>query len=225
MKRLNQLMQQQHSIKSSGARKKRVLALSAMLLFLLSGCSVGAYPVDNFQEMHYSPAFRRQEMPVMSAPRNSIGYKGTGGPAAEVTVTPAYDLMKQEDLALVTANPVVLNDLVREEGEQLFVRNCSVCHGIEGDLQGGAAPALLAAHFEAAGVNPPLNLTLNATKNRTDGDIFGILTLGQGSIPPPPDSNNPEAWSTLTSMPSFAKLLTTEQRWAIVYHLRKLQGS
>ena len=225
MKLLNQLMQKQRSTKLSIAGKKRVMAVSAVLFFLLSGCSVGAYPVDNFQEMHYSQAIRRQEMPVMSAPSNSIGYQGAGGPAAEVSVPPAYDLMKQEDLILVTTNPVVLNDLVRDEGERLFVRNCSVCHGIEGDLQGGAAPALLAAHFEAAGVNPPLDLTLGETKNRTDGDIFGILTHGQGSIPAPSDSVDPEVWSTLTSMPSFSKLLTTEQRWAIVHHLRELQGS
>ncbi len=225
MKRLNQLMQNQGSNKTATVSMKRVLTLSVALFFLLTGCSVGAYPIDNFQEMHYSPALRRQEMPAMSAPSTAIGYSGAGAPSIELTVDPAYDLMKQDDLALIKTNPIVLNDTVTKQGEELFARNCAVCHGIGGDLQGGAGPALLAAHFEAAGVNPPLNLTLEVTKNRTDGDIFGILTHGTGSVPAPSDSTNPEAWASLTNMPSFAKLLTTEERWAVVHHLRNLQGS
>ena len=89
MKRLNQLMQNQGSNKTATVSMKRVLTLSVALFFLLTGCSVGAYPIDNFQEMHYSPALRRQEMPAMSAPSTAIGYSGAGAPSIELTVDPA----------------------------------------------------------------------------------------------------------------------------------------
>ena len=104
-------MQNQGSNKTATVSMKRVLTLSVALLFLLTGCSVGAYPIDNFQEMHYSPALRRQEMPAMSAPSTAIGYSGTGAPSIELSVDPAYDLMSQDDLALIKTNPIVLNDI------------------------------------------------------------------------------------------------------------------
>lgn len=190
---------------------------------MLTGCSVGAYPVDFFQEMHYSPAIRRQEAPVMSAPSDAIAFAGAGGPVAEVFAPPAFDLMSAEELNAITENPVVLTPAVRDYGAALFVRNCSMCHGASGDLQ-GIAPLLLAAQFTAAEVAPPADLTSEVTKARSDGELFGMITHGQGTVPAPADAQYPEVWAELTNMPAFKKLLSPEERWLLVSHIRTLQG-
>lgn len=189
----------------------------------LTGCSVGAYPVDYFQEMHYSPAIRRQEAPIMSAPSEAIAFSGAGGPTAEVFAPPAYDLMSAAELIAITENPVVLTPAVRDYGAVLFVRNCSMCHGASGGLQ-GIAPALLAPQFEAAGVAPPANLTSDATSARTEGSLFWVITHGQGIVPAPADAQYPEVWAELTNMPAFEKLLSPEERWLLVAHIRSFQG-
>lgn len=195
-----------------------------LFIFLMSACSVGAYPVDYFQEMHYSPAIRRQEAPVMSAPTGAVAFSGAGASSVEVKAETAYSLLDNSSLKKIIDNPIILTTELEQQGDSLFQRNCAVCHGIAGDLKGGTGPALLAAHFTAAGVNSPVDLSSEDTRKKTNGELFGILTNGQGVVPAPADSGNPEAWTSLTNMPSFGKLLTDDDRWLIVHHIRKIQN-
>ncbi|MBI4312989.1 MAG: cytochrome c [Chloroflexi bacterium] len=196
------------------------LAAAAMTL---TACSVGAYPVDYFQEMHYSPAVRLQEPPRLSPPPGAIAFRGVGA-EAEMSAPPAYDLMARVQLEAVTRNPLPDTRTVRDQGAALFARNCAVCHGERGDGKPEGGRAIIPAVFTAAGALPPADLMAPATRARTDGALFAIITHGLGVVPMPADAKDPEAYKALTNMPAWRKLLTPDQRWALVRHIRALQG-
>lgn len=206
-----------------GTRGRRsILALTGLAggLLALAGCSVGAYPNDFFQEMHYSPSVRLQEPARMSPPVGAVPFRGVGAEAENIAL-PAWDLMPLTALLAVTQNPMPNTEVVRQRGEMLFARNCAVCHGKTGDGQGSG---LVIAQFAPAGATPPANLLADITKGKSDGVLFYTITHGQGQVPAPADAKNPDAYKELTNMPSFRKLLNAEDRWTLVRHLRALQG-
>ena len=86
-------------------------------------------------------------------------------------------------------------------GAELFRINCAMCHGLEGRGDGPMAPIFLDSGYLA-----PPDLTGPITSGRTDGDIFGVVTNG------------------ILVMPKFRQLLSPEERWLIVRHVRALQG-
>ena len=200
-------------------RRLLALAFAAAAAAVLSACSVGAYPVDYFQEMHYSPAVRRQEPPVMNVPAEAVAYRGLGVAETSLVAAPPYDTMSTEELAALETNGLADVELVRETGAALFARNCSMCHGAAGDGQGN--PLVVFSFPEEA---RPVDLTAAVTVDKTDGAIFAAITNGQGVVAAPDGAGNLAAWAELSNMPRFKKLLTAEERWAIVWHIRGLQG-
>jgi mono/diheme cytochrome c family protein len=153
----------------------------------------------------------------MSAPGQAVAFQSAGGPVAQALIQPPYDVMPLAELVVITENPVKDSLTVRERSAALFARNCSVCHGAEGDGTG------IVSAFWSQDATPPANLTGVATRGKTDGTLFSIVTHGQGAVPVPDDAGNPEAWAALTNMPPFQKLLTSEERWTLVRHIRSLQ--
>jgi mono/diheme cytochrome c family protein len=82
-------------------------------------------------------------------------------------------------------------------GKNLYVAQCSICHGENGAGDGVAG----------MGLNPrPANLTTNGFQEQSDGAIFWKLTSGR-----PP-------------MASYAEIFTAEQRWQLVAYLRTLEN-
>ncbi len=100
-------------------------------------------------------------------------------------------------------NPLQSNAQSQALGSQLFAVNCAVCHGPNGDGTGRVA-----GYFRAANAPAPADLRREDIKARTDGELFWIITNGFGEY-----------------MPPFGDLITPEQRWALVVHIRQLQGS
>ena len=84
-----------------------------------------------------------------------------------------------------------------ERGATVFARCCVPCHGPDGE---GAGPAVMRGM-----VQPPSLRADRAVKMR-DGQMFHILTKGQGN------------------MASYAVQVTEEDRWKAILHVRKLQG-
>lgn len=85
-----------------------------------------------------------------------------------------------------------------KEGEVLYGRFCSHCHGVEG---GGDGAVPKTGKFPAPGAyNGPL-------KDRTAGDIFYVITYGKGA------------------MGSHASQLNKEERWKVTMFVQKLQGN
>lgn len=98
-------------------------------------------------------------------------------------------------------NPVPDTPQALALGAELYRVNCAMCHGLEGRGDGPMAPILQQSNYIA-----PPDLTGPVTTAKTDGDLFGIVTNG------------------IVVMPKFRQLLTPEERWLIVHHVRALQG-
>lgn len=181
--------------------KSRVVTLGLALLAALVavGCSRGTYPFDYFYEMHYQQSYSSHEPPRLSPPESAVPTTGK-----ELPLTP-------EDVAELT-NPL-LQDGVRlgvEEGERLFATNCAFCHGDEGRGDG----PVLSTMIDKYGYQLKLPPDLTAIGALPDGEIFAIITNRDVVFP------GVEGWV----MPQFGRLLSAEERWALVNYIRTLQG-
>lgn len=92
-------------------------------------------------------------------------------------------------------NPVPESDLVHKRGDIAFARWCSPCHGMLGQGDGPITRLF---------PRPP-SLTAPHAQDLADGQLFHIMTRGQGV------------------MPSYAQQIEPRDRWMIVHHIRKLQ--
>ncbi len=78
-----------------------------------------------------------------------------------------------------------------KEGEDTYTKNCMSCHGNPG--KGNSMKAL----------NPiPPDLAGKVTQQRTDGDLFYIITTGRGV------------------MPSFKDVFPEQERWKLISYIR-----
>lgn len=153
------------------------------------------YPLDIFPEMHYSPSYRPQEPPRVLPPADTIPMGST-----EVAVASAADAAR-------LANPVPRSQQVIDRGREIYRVNCVPCHGAEAKGNG-----IVAASFRSAQATPPPDLTSAEIRARSDGDLFWVITNGK---------HDPQ---TLVGMPAFKGLLAAEDRWALIHHIRSLQG-
>lgn len=103
-----------------------------------------------------------------------------------------------EGMAKYTANPLPVTTEVLELGQEKFESRCSPCHGYH-----GAGKARLNGQYPA-----PPTLHSNKVMNEwSDGRIYHVITYGQNV------------------MPSYAKQLTKDERWAVIHYIRALQRS
>ena len=108
-------------------------------------------------------------------------------------------IMEQEKLE----NPVPANLASLKNGEKLYQRYCSTCHGPEGKGDGPVAgPPFGTGPF---GLVLPVGGPASVAKVFSDGHIFTTMTLGRGR------------------MPSYKRILP-EHRWDIVNYIRDLNG-
>jgi mono/diheme cytochrome c family protein len=84
-----------------------------------------------------------------------------------------------------------------ERGAVLFASFCQHCHGAGGLGDGPVA---------RRGFPPPPSLLAAHTLDMKDGQMFHVLTYGQGN------------------MPSHAAQLSREDRWTVIAHVRALQA-
>lgn len=165
----------------------RVLSLGLVLTMsvLMLSCSQGTYKVDYFKEMHYSQASRMQEPPNLELPRLAVPVTGSEAPVSELAT---------QD------NPIHIEEFSKEQGEELYQRNCAMCHGIRADGQ-----SFVADLIREAKANPPPPLTSSPlVQTASDGAIFAILTNG------------------IVVMPPFRTLLSEEDRWILVHYLKSI---
>ena len=92
-------------------------------------------------------------------------------------------------------NPTPPSDSSLANGRKYFQINCAVCHGDRGMGDGPATKFGM----------PGINITLDITKGRADGYIFGMIRNGRGLMPP---------YNRIEEM----------DRWDVVNYLRALQG-
>jgi mono/diheme cytochrome c family protein len=96
-------------------------------------------------------------------------------------------------------NPVPADEASLARGEEIYNRNCAVCHGVEGIGTGAYVmekwPALAA-----------YNLAGETVQGYPDGYIYGMIRVGRGM------------------MPSYGHAVTHFDRWNVVNYVRSLQA-
>lgn len=95
-------------------------------------------------------------------------------------------------------NPYADEPEILARGGELYARFCSVCHGGDGAGQG---PVVL------RGMLPPPSMQGARALAITDGEMFHIVTMGQGN------------------MASYAAQVSADDRWKVIRYLRSLQES
>ncbi|MBI4504522.1 MAG: cytochrome c [Chloroflexi bacterium] len=162
------------------------------MAFALSACqATGVYPLETFVEMHYSPAYRANEPPKLSPPPDAVPVTG---PIAGFQHAPDPQQVAQ------VRNPLDASQANLQAGARIYQVNCQVCHGLQGAGDGPMVP-----HFQQPppGVPPsvPSNLR-QVVGQRNDGQLY--LTISNGGL----------------NMPPFGRLLTSDQVWQVILHMR-----
>ena len=92
-------------------------------------------------------------------------------------------------------NPVKATKASIQKGKEIYEKKCALCHGDKGDGKGSTS----------AGLNPkPTNFKESHGETMTDGEHFWKITTGRGT------------------MPSYEKILTTEERWHVINYINSL---
>jgi mono/diheme cytochrome c family protein len=95
------------------------------------------------------------------------------------------------------ANPLDVQDAaVLRQGGELYRIYCLTCHDARGS---GEGPVVF------RGMLPPPSLHADRARLMADGEMFHVLTRGQGN------------------MASYAAQLSPTERWAVIAHVRGLQ--
>jgi mono/diheme cytochrome c family protein len=97
----------------------------------------------------------------------------------------------------VATSPIATDDKVLARGADRFRIYCQPCHDPRGDGKG--------ILFQRGNVPTP-SLHSDKVRTATDGYLFGVITNGSGL------------------MPSYKWPIATEDRWAIIAHVRSLQA-
>jgi len=82
--------------------------------------------------------------------------------------------------------------------KQVYGYDCAVCHGDKGNGRGDVAVQM---KLSLKNWTDPA-----ALQNKTDGELFYIITHGQGQMPPEGDRAKPEeVWNMVVMVRSFSK--------------------
>ena len=166
------------------------------LALLLFGCrSTGSYPFDYFSEMHYQESYRTGEPPRFQAPARSVPVEGPQEPLTTVAQASALQ------------NPIPRTPQNLARASDIYRVNCLPCHGAQGTGNG-----IVSTYFQRANQPQPANYTSAEVRGLSDGELFQVITNGKGVT------------AVGAGMPPFQALLTPQERWLLVWHIRVLQG-
>lgn len=180
---------------------KITLALMLGSGFLFTGCNIDkSQPnIELIQDMMESPALKAQEYDL-GGPNNGamrVPPEGTQPVGFE-----PYRFATDIAGAATNKNPIA-NDYSEETlktGIKYYTIHCSLCHGPQGE--GGAMNNSIG---EKMALKPP-PVTSDKIKNWTDGQIYHVISMGQGVMGP------------------YASHIPQKYRWQVVQYVRHLQG-
>lgn len=162
--------------------------------------AIEAY-VDYGQDpYHFSEdsAYKQRMRPSARVPaEGSIPYSMDPAKAA---FNMPYDLPNSDAgyaSSIARTNPIPMTEASVAQGKILFERFCDHCHG--GTGMGDGPVVNIGGHPGPTAFNGPL-------KDRTEGQIFHVVTYGKGVMGP------------------HAPLLTKEERWLVTQYVKVLQS-
>lgn len=177
---------------------KALLSLMAITLFV--GCNMDKSKpnIELIQDMMESPAIKPQEADEGS-PNNSgsrVPPEGTQPQGFE-----PYRYALDFEGSAKNQNPLEgqYTESVLKVGQKYYTIHCAVCHGVNGE---GGEKASVA---ETMALKPPAMIS-DKIKGWTDGQIYHVITMGQGNMGP------------------YASHIQAQYRWQVVNYIRTLQG-
>lgn len=178
-------------------------AFVALVLVGLTSCGKkdqNSPGVEFMPDMYRSPSLEVYSTHTLDGDTSNNAMLPVAGTVARGYMPYGYPNTPEgyESAGLNLKNP--LNSANREtfekEGEVLYGKFCTHCHGASGAGDGKVAGKL---------PGPPPSYS-GALKNLPEGKIFHSITYGKNS------------------MGSHASQLTAEERWKLVFYVQKLQG-
>lgn len=181
-------------VKSLFSRRLFTLLWSGLLVLsvlLLSGCQEIGQMIDQprYDALQGSQFFTDGSS-ARVPPDGTVPYMAEGSPA-----DPALTGLDSSGQAL-TVMPVEITQELVAQGEERFSIYCVPCHGPAGEGNGKVT---------GFGFPKPPNLLSEDTKALTDGQIFDIITNGQGNMFP------------------YGYRVKPDERWAVIAYVRALQ--
>lgn len=185
-------------MKKSLTNKLMIGAAAMTALMALPSCKDSSKPnVEVIQDMMESPAIKPQEFDESSP--NHSGMRVPPEGTQPVGFTP-YRYAKDFEASAKNVNPLA-GDFSEESlkvGLKFYQVNCAICHGDKG--QGGDKMPV----GEKMALKPPTLHSEKVTK-WTDGQIYHVITMGQGVMGP------------------YASHIPQKYRWQVVNYVRHLQ--
>lgn len=177
-----------------------IVALAATLSSLLTGCSGGKNQtnIELIQDMMESPALKAQEYDETSPNHSAMRVPPEGTQPQGFT---PYKYGTDAVAAAANQNPMAgeYTEEVLKTGIKYYTINCAICHGANGE---GGEQASVA---QTMALKPPA-VTSDKIKGWTDGQIYHVITMGQGMMGP------------------YGAQIPQKHRWQVVNYIRHLQG-
>ena len=178
---------------------KKYLLLLALPFLAACDSNHSSPNVELIQDFMESPALKAQEYDP-TAPNNSAMRLPPDNTVPRGFEPYAY--AKDFDGAVKQKNPIAgdMSEPVLATGMKYFNTNCKICHGAHGE--GGVAAGSSVSELMA--LKPP-PLVSDKVKGWTDGNLFHVITMGQGVMGP------------------YASHIPARYRWQVVNYVRHLQ--
>ena len=170
----------------------------------------GSHAINMYTEMHYQPSYRIQEGPRILPPEGSVPV--TGGEVFPSSL---------DEFQTLSVPPKFAANYDDNSAWHTYQVNCLVCHGEGLDGKGPITTLMSADGALAYDRGPfPADLLADPTKNATNGELFGFISGGgrQGL------AVRLRGRDSTSPMPEFSKMLSEEERWALVQFLRSRIG-
>jgi len=151
-----------------------------------------------FTKLSYEPIRDMRQTVVIDPQKTSLRPPDSlSVPVSGREWMPAHDdLMANREVIGRRFSPTVAaDDSALAQGERLFKRTCTPCHGLSMKGDGPVAAKFM----------PPPDLLGATTRGRSDGYIYTYVRYG-GPI-----------------MPKYGHTLTVDQTWAVIHYLRSQQ--
>ena len=182
-----------------GALAAGAFALAASIVVGVAPAHAFPWSIDMFRGAAVQPlSVPPRVMPAGVLPVDGIHYDIHPGQPANLPGINEQALpeMKLETMTVKLHNPLQPTPPNLAHGRELFLSNCSPCHGVSGEGNGPVVHLL--AH-------KPANLMTGVSKNLPDGYIYGYIRNGG-------------IW-----MPSYDDAMNSTERWQVVMYLRDLE--
>ena len=146
---------------------------------------VYSVPYDTFAENEHFPDGKTMQAPIP-------------GTIARGNMPLHYDATPEDAIRAATEleNPLTVDPDQLRRGAKAYATYCIPCHGAGGRGDGPVTKR---------GYPPPPSLHADNSLNMKDGQMFHVITFGQGN------------------MPDYSSQVSADDRWKIIFHIRALQ--